>query len=237
MTKSKQQDVAIDDKLDKNIVEKPGPLLHQMSVSSNQPSTSRDSRDSSNKIITDRIHRGSSSSNAQNSRTVYVEPNDEDKDHSKTDSDHFGNNTMKLSGPSPNHSARMDVNTLIITIPASSLNCSSLHGKGLLISPMNSARRDSMTRGSPSNSTRNPLTSPRNSFRGPPSSHGGIQTPPASSRRNSMENNNVTLPTIHSALNFAELEANLMLSQADDEYGVGFIDTSSGRHTSSMTAY
>ena len=245
--KSKQRQVAIDDKIDNNeALEKPGPFLNQTSVSSNQQSVSSGS--SSNKILTGRTliqHTGSIHS--QNSRGMeYVESKDDDKDKSSKNVS-VGNNASRLLDltlnipSSPMNSARIDINTKIITIPASSLDCSSMHGKGLLLSPMNSARKDSSVRiipsspgnsfrAPPSSSGRIPPISPGNSFRAPPlgSSSSPAQTPPASSRRNSMENN--VLPTIHSALNFAEL-----LNGADDEYSVAFYDTSQG-HSRVITA-
>ena len=109
---------------------------------------------------------------------------------------------------SPKVSARMDVHTGIITIPASSLDSPMMHGKGLFLSPMNSPR-------SPTTSTHN--------------NGGSLQQSPASSRRNSLDNTNGLLPTIHSALNFEEMEVNVLSNEANDDYCVCFLDTSEDR--------
>lgn len=114
--------------------------------------------------------------------------------------------------PSPMNTARMDINTLIITIPASSLDCPILVGKGLsLVSPVNSARN------SPANSSR--IHSRRNSQYDSPAGS-PTTTPPASRRNSQMLMNNERkngMPTIHSALNFAD-----MFTYEEDDYSVGY---------------
>ena len=191
------------------------------SISSNQHSSigsgSSSSQNSTERPFMNQRNRRSTSSNYYNSSMVYVE--------SDNNPANVGSNGKKLSVqapsrplPSPMNSARMDVDTKIITIPASSLDCPSMHGRGLLLSPTNS-----------------PINSPMNSFRnnsvGASSSSFSIsnlvKTPPASSRRNSMENNNAMMTTIHSALNFAEMEASILLNEANDDYCVCFFDTTS----------
>ena len=256
-TKSKQQEVAIDDPIDKKVLEKPGPLHNQVSGISDQSvhdSTKMLTNRSEIKLLDVRSHsrisRGSRGSRAsRESRGSYFQNsgkiNGESKDGDNKiplfgDTSNSGRNntqkmlqlTLPLSSPSPMNSARMDVDTMIITIPASSLDNPSLHGKGLsLVSPMNSARRDSSAR-SPCNSARNSPASPMSSFRALPSTSPIPATSPASSRRTSMDGKILNLPTIHSALNF-----DVLLSQADDDYGVGFVETSIRKHTATVAVY
>ena len=235
-TKSKPHEITIDDRIDKKVLEKPGPLINQMSMNSDQSANSTKllSQRSDFKLLTDRSeikrsHSRGSSSTVPNSQSMYNESNVQLFDDLNT------KKLLDLSLPSANDSARMDINTMIITIPASSLDTPSLHGKGLsLSSPMNSARRDSSARASPSNSFRNSVVSPHGSFRSPPpSSTSPALTPPVSSRRHTLDGKNINLPTIHSALNF-----DVLLSPTDDEYGVGFIDFSQDEHlTTKVTPY
>ena len=244
-TKSKQQEVAIDDPIDKKVLDKPGPLHNQQSGISDQSvhdSTKMLTNRSEIKLLDVRSHsrisRGSRGSRAsRESRGSYFQTSGKVNGESKDDANSMRNNTNKmlklsLPLPSPHNSARMDIDTMIITIPASSLDNPSLHGKGLtLVSPMNSARRDSSAR-SPCNSSRNTPTSPMSSSRALPSTSPIPATSPASSRRTSMDGKILNLPTIHSALNF-----DVLLSQADDDYGVGFVETSIRKHTATVAVY
>ena len=119
--------------------------------------------------------------------------------------------------PSPMNTARRDMNTSIITIPASSLDCPSLNGKGLsLVSPINTARNSPVNSGKSS-----PMClSRRNSVYA--SSPGSPTLTPSESRRNSqmsMDSNKtpIVLPTIHSALNFSDI-----ITYEEDDYCVGY---------------
>ena len=186
------------------------------SISSNQHASFGGSNGSSSKkfsidlpvtIVKERRNQIRPSSNNPSNNSGNMESKEEKNTHLD-----FGIG-LALAPPSssvdsPMVSARMDVHTGIITIPASSLDSPMMHGKGLFLSPMNSPR-------SPTTSTRN--------------NGGSLQQSPASSRRNSLDNTNGLLPTIHSALNFEEMEANVLSNEANDDYCVCFLDTSEDR--------
>ena len=103
---------------------------------------------------------------------------------------------------SSTNSASLDSKTRIITIPASSLAGPEMHGKGLLISPMNSAKH------SPANSAKNSFR--RFSFNNTGSPPSPVLTPSISRKGSKMT---TSMPTIQSALNFGEYQLD-----GDDDY-------------------
>ena len=195
-------------------------------TSSNQqsPCSSSSSNRSTDRVVKKLRNHSRTSTSPHISSLVYDEseegefpPCEGSKTHAKC-----GSNGMKLlvrssPVPSPMNSARRDTNTKVITIPASSLDCPSLHGMGLSISPMNSFRRNS-----PANTARiSPMATARNNSLSVPSSP-PVSPPNVSSL---MKHKNSTMPTILSALNFAETEENLMLNETDDDYCVSYFST------------
>ena len=130
---------------------------------------------------------------------VYIEPKERKDPCNSCEDSVFGNNSKKLlvpstSAPLPMNSARMDMNTCIITIPASGLDCPSLHGKGLCISPMTS-----------------PMISPTSSAR-TESSYNYSQI---------LDNKSSIMSSLHSAIYFAEEEVREGKNM-DEDYCVGY---------------
>ena len=204
---AQQRSLLLDDKIDAKVLEKPGRSKRLNTSNKDQVHTidstnhNRSNKNTSSiKDIDSTIH-NRSNKNTHNISKLFIESDvlndstgifclDEDDDDDDDD-DHVVQSSPFL----PLNSARMDMNTCIITIAASGLNCPSMKGVGLCITPMNSA-----------------MNSPLNTDRSSSRSHSQILT---SSR------NSVILSTLQSALCFDELEMEDGIED-DEDYCVGY---------------